>query len=214
MRLNICPYNRTNLIWLRLYNRTRCSMLEENRNVEGRGVIEGEKPSGFSCSGVGLRGFESPLPHHSRTSRISSSGIIEYGFWMRKEGHSETTIERYVRLLKELAKYCACGPAYLITAFQIRLEAIGFFCMALGMTDRSPSSWGSSGCRADNTVAQPADSTAADMTPQALYRTRKAIDAADNTVAAADFTRRSVWLVPGRDSIQHTDRGLLEISKD
>jgi integrase len=30
--------------------------------------------------------------------------IIDYGFWMRKEGYSETTIERYVRLLKELAK--------------------------------------------------------------------------------------------------------------
>jgi hypothetical protein len=92
--------------------------------------------------------------------------------------------------------------------------------MALGMTDRSPSSWGSSGyradsmvgCRADSTAAQPAGSTAADMTPQALYRTRKAIDAAGNTVAAAEYTRRSVWLVPGRDSIQH--RGLLEISKD
>jgi len=169
---------------------------------EGRGFMQGEKPLGVSRYGVGPdetqsksasgRGFESPLPHHSRTSRIVSSGIIEYRFWMRKEGYSETTIERYVRLLKELSKYCACGPAYLITAFQIRLEAIGFFCMALGMTDRSPSSWGSSGCRAGNTVAQPADSTAADMTPQALYRTRKAIDAADNTVAAADCTRRSV----------------------
>jgi len=49
--------------------------------------------------------FESPLPHHSRTSRIASTGIVEYGFWMRKEGYSETTIERYVRLLKELAKH-------------------------------------------------------------------------------------------------------------
>ena len=49
--------------------------------------------------------FESPLPHHNRTSRNLSTGIIEYGFWMLKEGYSETTIERYVRLLKELAKY-------------------------------------------------------------------------------------------------------------
>jgi len=31
--------------------------------------------------------------------------ILAYGFWMRKEGYSETTIERYVRLLKELAKH-------------------------------------------------------------------------------------------------------------
>jgi len=88
--------------------------------------------------------------------------------------------------------------------------------MALGMTDRSPSSSGSSGCRADSMVGCRAEagSTAADMTPQALYRIRKAIDAVDNTVAAADCIRRSVWLVPGRDSIQHTDRGLLETSKD
>jgi integrase len=49
--------------------------------------------------------LETPLPHHSRTSRILSSGIVEYGFWMRKEGYSETTIEQYVRLLKELSKY-------------------------------------------------------------------------------------------------------------
>jgi len=34
-----------------------------------------------------------------------SGDIIAYGFWMRKEGYSETTIERYVRLLKELAKH-------------------------------------------------------------------------------------------------------------
>ena len=33
-----------------------------------------------------------------------SGEVIAYGFWMRKEGYSETTIERYVRLLKELAK--------------------------------------------------------------------------------------------------------------
>ena len=30
--------------------------------------------------------------------------ILAHGFWMRKEGYSETTIERYVRLLKELGK--------------------------------------------------------------------------------------------------------------
>jgi hypothetical protein len=62
----------------------------------------------MSASG---RGFESPLPHQERTSRIFSSGIIECGFWMRKEGYSETTIKRYVRLLKELAKHGdLCDP--------------------------------------------------------------------------------------------------------
>jgi len=34
-----------------------------------------------------------------------AADVIAYGFWMRKEGYSETTIERYVRLLRELAKY-------------------------------------------------------------------------------------------------------------
>jgi len=34
-----------------------------------------------------------------------AAGVIAYGFWMRKEGYSETTIEWYVRLLKELVKY-------------------------------------------------------------------------------------------------------------
>jgi hypothetical protein len=34
-----------------------------------------------------------------------SGDVIAYGFWMRKEGYSETTIERYVRLLRELSKY-------------------------------------------------------------------------------------------------------------
>ena len=51
--------------------------------------------------------LETPLPHHSRTScnYVLTSEIVAYGFWMRKEGYSETTIERYVRLLKELAKH-------------------------------------------------------------------------------------------------------------
>jgi len=34
-----------------------------------------------------------------------AADVIGYGFWMRKEGYSETTIERYVRLLRELAKH-------------------------------------------------------------------------------------------------------------
>jgi len=61
-----------------------------------------DEPKAKSAS---VRGFESPLPHHSRTSRILSTGIIEYGFWMRKEGYSETTIERYVRLLRRISDY-------------------------------------------------------------------------------------------------------------
>ena len=90
---------------------------------EGRGFMQGEKPSGVSRCGVGPdepqamsasgRGFESPLPHHSRTSLNSAltSEIVGYGFWMRKEGYSETTIKRYVRLLKELAKHGdLCDP--------------------------------------------------------------------------------------------------------
>jgi len=52
-------------------------MQEENRSAYGVGPDETQSKS---ASG---RGFESPLPHHSRTSRILSSGIIEYGFWMR-----------------------------------------------------------------------------------------------------------------------------------
>jgi len=43
--------------------------------------------------------LDTPLPHHGRTSEI-----VAYAFWMKKEGYSETTIERYVRLLKALAK--------------------------------------------------------------------------------------------------------------
>ena len=61
---------------------------------------------------------------------------------------------------------------------------------------------------AGSTAAQPAGSTAAqvaDMVPRAVYRTRKAIDAADNTVAGADCIHRLVELVSGADSIQQPD---------
>ncbi len=46
--------------------------------------MQGEKPQ---VSPVAPRGFESPLPHHTPTSRISvlTSEIVTYGFWMRKE---------------------------------------------------------------------------------------------------------------------------------
>lgn len=38
--------------------------------------------------------------HHDGVSQI-----LGYGFWMRKEGYSETTIERYARLLRRLSSF-------------------------------------------------------------------------------------------------------------
>ncbi|WP_455285065.1 tyrosine-type recombinase/integrase [[Eubacterium] cellulosolvens] len=36
-----------------------------------------------------------------------SGEVVAYGFWMRKEGYAETTIERYVRLLRRVAEYAS-----------------------------------------------------------------------------------------------------------
>ena len=54
-------------------------------------------------------GYAPPAPRTNPRNSELTSEIVAYGFWMRKEGYSETTIERYVRLLKELAKYGETG---------------------------------------------------------------------------------------------------------
>jgi len=40
---------------------------------KGNGFMQGEKPSGVSRCGVGLRGFESPLPH---SPLLSSNSVM------------------------------------------------------------------------------------------------------------------------------------------
>jgi hypothetical protein len=105
-----------------LPTRSRCLSRMEDRTVAGRELHQPVFNTGSQVKLLAMAAHDMKTglyehasnsdarttctaPHPNLRNAAVSTEIIGYGFSMRKEGYAESTIERYVRLLRPLSGY-------------------------------------------------------------------------------------------------------------